>query len=122
MPRKARFKGGPIWLNSGGQGPDDYLLKPVEGGRWTYVIFRWGRNFRWSPEGNIEDTETAQANVKADKAALDKIMPIKQICVPDNATRYRKMKERGSVPTMSAAEFWEKYKDKPVVRYWRPGW
>jgi len=43
-----KFEGGPIQLNSGGFGPDDYLLKPIKGGRWTKVIFRWGRNFTGS--------------------------------------------------------------------------
>jgi len=122
MPRKARFKGGPVWLNSGGSGPDDYLLKPIEGGRWTYVIFRFGRNFRWSQDGRIENLKEAQANGAADKEVMDHIFPIKQICVPDNAARYRRMKERGSVPTMNATEFWERYKDKLVVQYWRSGW
>jgi len=100
-----RFKGGPTHLNCGGTGPDDYLLKPIKGGRWTLITFRWGRN--WTG-----DNEAAQA----DRDAMKKIFPVQQICVPDNAKRLAKMKASSNVPTMHASEFWQKYKDKPTVR------
>lgn len=114
--RLVQFKGGPVQLNSGGQGPDDYLLKPLQGGLWTLVIFRFGRNFRWSPEGQVEDLKVAQANGEADREALNLILPVQRVCVPDNARRFQRMKERGSYPVMSATEFVEKYKDSPFVR------
>lgn len=94
-----KFKGGPVWLNSGGQGPDDYLLKPIKGGRWTCVIFRWGRNWTGSKEAADND-----------KAAMEKIMPVLQWeCVPDNWERWQEMKRKGPVPTMNATEFLERY-------------
>lgn len=100
-----KFKGGPVALNSGGQGPDDFMLKPVQGGRWTLVIFRWGRNW----QGRKVGLETARCEAEADKEAMKKIFPVQQVCVPDNARRYRRMRDRGIVPTLSATEFWEKY-------------
>jgi len=94
MRKEIKFKGGPIALNSGGFGPDDYLLKPIKGGRWTLVIFRWGRN--WTG-----DKEAANS----DRDAMKKVFPLQQICIPDNARRFARMKERGNVPTMNATEF-----------------
>ena len=86
--------------NSGGKGPDDYLLKPIVGGRWTLVKFRWGRNFT----GDVSVAER-------DKDAMERIFPIQQICVPDMAARYYNMKKRGKVPTMGASEFLAKYEE-----------
>lgn len=51
---------------------------------------------------------------EADQAAWKKIVPVQQICVGDNYTRWRRMKEKGPVPTMYAAEFWAKYGGDPV--------
>ena len=105
VERVFRFKGGPVALNSGGMGPDDCLLKSIQGGKWTLVVFRWGRNWR----GREIGIEAAQHEARVDKEAAEKIFPVQQICVPDNARRLWKMRNRGNVPTMSATEFWEKY-------------
>lgn len=105
MTRNILFKGGPVALNSGGQGPDDFLLKPLHGGRWTLVIFHWGRNWR----GREIGMDAARQEGEADQAAMKKVFPVQQVCVPDNARRLRKMRDRGSVPRMSGVEFWDKY-------------
>lgn len=112
---KARFKGGPILLNSGGRGPDDYLLKPIKWGRWTLVIFRFGRNFQQRAGG------LGSRQAQDDQRAMEYIFPIQEICVPDNWERYtrmlRKLREgKGGLPQMGAAEFWAKYKDYPLAR------
>lgn len=98
-----RFKGGPIFQNSGGMGPDDYLLKPVKGGRWYKVIFRWGRHWTGQKKAAVEDRE-----------AMKNIFPIQRICVSDMAQRAQRMEREGKLVTLTAAEFWEKYKDKPL--------
>ena len=99
----AKFKGGPIYQNSGGFGPDDYLLKPIKGGRWTRVNFLYGRN-------STGDRDIAIA----ERFALNDIFPIMQYCVSDNAQRWERGKDR--IPVMSGTEFWEKYKD---AQNWR---
>ncbi len=43
--RQPWVEGGPIFMNSGGSGPDDYLLRPIGKRQWIKVIFRWGRNY-----------------------------------------------------------------------------
>lgn len=104
MTQKRRlFKGGPPWLNSGGRGPDDYVLKPIEGGQWHVVIFRWGRNWTGSKEA-----------VDSDKEAMDKIFPVVQIHTAANATVYGRLKKSGRLEkmTISATDFWEKYGDE----------
>ena len=106
MTSKRKFKGGAIFLNSGGRGPDDYLIKPVVGGRWTLVIFRWGRNWQGKELG-IED---ARAAADSDRAAMEAIFPLQRVCIPDNAARLTTMRKRGHVPTMNATEFLDKYK------------
>lgn len=103
--RTFKFKGGPVALNSGGTGPDDYLLKPIQGGRWTLVVFRWGRNWR----GREVGLATARREAETDKEAMKKIFPARHVCVSDNARRLRKMRDRGNVPRMSGTEFWAAY-------------
>ena len=92
--KTVKIKGGPPFLNSGGTGPDDYLLKPVKGGRWTLVIIR---------------ADATREMYKADMAAMKAMFPIEQICVPDMARQLARMKKRGDVPTMSMSEFYQKY-------------
>lgn len=104
---KARFKGGPIYLNSGGRGPDDYLLKPIKGGRWTLVIFRFGRNF--------QEGERGSRNAEEDQEAMKRIFPVQQVCVPDCWERYMRMREKGNLPQMGGAGFWARYRDYPLV-------
>jgi hypothetical protein len=105
MSELYRFKGGKIFLNSGGQGPDDYMLKPTKGGRWTRVIFRWGRH--WTGD---------KVAMESDRTAMEKILPVPHMCVQDCRAWYEWHKSRGSLVTMNATEFWEKYKDYPEVR------
>lgn len=105
MSKRITIKGGPPFLNSGGIGPDDYLLKPIKGGRWTLVIIRAGRHW----QGKEVRREKARAMYDADMAAMKAMFPIQQICVPDMARRLARMKKRGDVPTMSMAEFYQKY-------------
>ena len=96
-----KFKGGPIFLNSGGIGPDDYLFKPIRGGRSTLVVFRWGRNFT----GDVAEAE-------ADREAAKTIHKFnQQICVPDMARRYQLMRAKhgDDIPTMSGIEFLARY-------------
>ena len=95
-----RFKGGPIALNSGGMGPDNYLIKPVKGGWWTLVIFRWGRN--WTGDNEIAER---------DREAMKEMFPLEQVCVPDNAKQYWGMKQKGNVPSMGASDFLDKYRE-----------
>lgn len=102
MTKKLKFKGGPIGLNSGGRGPDDYLIKPIKGGRWTLVVFKYGRNF-------TGDKAQAEAELEAAKV-IHKLN--QQICVLDMARRHQLMKARGDVPTMSGTEFLTKYGGK----------
>lgn len=93
-----KFKGGPTFLNSGGFGPDDLMIKPIEGGRWVLVIFRWGRHFT----GNKADAES-------DRAARKSIGQIQPVHTAANYERWRKARERGTLVTMNATEFWQKY-------------
>ena len=90
------FKGGPIFLNSGGMGPDDYLIKPAKGGRWVRVIFRWGRNYDGVPE-----------HAEADKLAAKSIFPLVHVATGDNAKRWAGGK--GTIQTMNAEEFVSKH-------------
>lgn len=101
---KNKFKGGPVLLNSGGFGPDDWLLKTVEGGRWTLVIFRWGRHWRGREIGE----DAADRLSETDREALLAILHagVERVCVGDLAQRLEKMR---NVPTLGAAEFWRKY-------------
>lgn len=87
-----RFKGGPIFLNSGGTGPDDYLVKPIHGGRWTRVIVRSGRNF-------TGDREAAAS----DRAAWATILPLEHVCTSDNWRRWNA--SAGRIPTMNATDY-----------------
>jgi len=107
---KKVFRGGPVFLNSGGQGPDDWLIKPIEGGRWTLVVFRWGRNWAGRQVGLGKAAEFA----KSDKVAMIAMyaVGIDRVCVGDLARRFQQMKKRGVVPKMCATEFWQKYQDK----------
>lgn len=101
MPGKKMFKGGPVALNSGGYGPDDYLIRSVHprNSRWTLVIFRWGRNWTGCKEA-----------AESDRTAMKEILSrTEQTCVSDNARQFAKMKERGNVPTMDGSAFWAKY-------------
>ena len=94
---KHAFKGGPIFLNSGGSGPDDYLIKPVKGGRWHRVIARYGRHFTGSKEA-----------VAQDQAAMKKVLRVtKQICTGDNARRWQRGKDY--IPTLCWSGFLAKY-------------
>ena len=102
-----KFKGGPIYLNSGGQGPDDYLLKPVKGGRWTLVIFRWGRNWTGREVGKDEANRLAQLDHEAMKEILSSC---ERLCVPDMGGRYQRMRKQDKVTPMPATEFLIKYK------------
>lgn len=99
MATKHKFKGGPVGLNSGGRGPDDYLLKPIKGGRWTLVVFRWGRNFTGDKAEAATDLEAAKTIHRLNQ----------QVCVPEMARRYQLMQTKGSIPTMSGVEFLERY-------------
>ena len=104
--KEPKFKGGPIFLNSGGTGPDDYLLKPIRGGRWHRVICRYGRHYQ-------NDQDAAEA----DRKAFENIMRagVEHMAVGDNAIRWRKMLDgdvaRTDVLTVNASEFWETYRD-----------
>jgi len=99
MATKHEFKGGPVGLNSGGRGPDDYLLKPIKGGRWTLVIFQYGRNSTGDKANSYAELEAAKVIHKLNQ----------QICVPDMARRYQLMRAKGNVPTMSGVGFLERY-------------
>ena len=110
------FKGGPIRLHSGGMGPDDYLLKPIKGGRWHVVKFRWGRNFL----GRQIGVKAARRIAEADRAAMTEIFPIEQICVSDVQRLLERLERENAygVPDIGAAEFWEKYQDCDTKRLW----
>lgn len=55
------FKGGPTYLNSGGAGPDDYLIKPERGGRWHLVKFGFGRHYEKDGPDPLQELETLRA-------------------------------------------------------------
>lgn len=94
-----RFKGGPIFLNSGGSGPDDYLMKPIKGGRWCRVIARWGRHF------------TNKGDSVKDGDAMQKVLhATRQICVGDNARQWDRGK--GHIPTLCWSDFLAKYSER----------
>lgn len=102
-----RFKGGPVLLHSGGTGPDDWLIKPIAGGRWTLVLFRWGRNWTGREVGKDEANRLAEADREAMIAMYH--AGISRVCVGDLAQRLARMHRRGPVPTVGAAEFWQKH-------------
>lgn len=116
-----KFMGGPIFMNSGGQGPDDYLLKPVVGGHWVKVIFRFGRNFGVTIEDGriVKPKEPIRPGTPAslasqlvaaeDRRAMDRIFPVEQVCVPDNARRAAKLANSNRLVTMAAYDFIQKY-------------
>jgi hypothetical protein len=110
-----KFEGGPIFLNSGGQGPDDYLLRRVGTRKWFKVIFRFGRNFgaeivdgkiikHAMIPGTIESSVARLISI-ADRNAMDGIFPVKQIDVGTCGTTERKLRESGKLITVTADDF-----------------
>ncbi len=106
-----KFEGGPIFQNSGGTGPDDYLLRKIGTSRWYEVQCRWGRHFTWKYGEDRTGLQRARDNADSDKAALDRVMrQTRRICVGDNATRYYRLREKGKAPEiLSFAEFAERF-------------
>lgn len=109
-------EGGPIFMNSGGSGPDDYLLRPIGKRQWIKVIFRWGRNYgRQIRNGQVvhdalvrprtPEALLATASAEADKAAMALIFPVRGVCVSDCAKRERRARAAGRLVTMTASEF-----------------
>jgi hypothetical protein len=98
-----KYEGGPVALNSGGFGPDDYLLKRVgERGGWVLVQFRWGRHF----QGKELGLEAARRVAELDEKAMRVIFPLaRQVCVGDCARRLEKMWKAGRAKRMWAADF-----------------
>jgi len=88
------LKGGPIFLNSGGLGPDDYLLKAVDGGRWVRVIRRSGRHFDGDRQHALDD-HGAWAQI------AQRIR--ERVCTSDNAKRYNATKTK--IQTIDASAF-----------------
>lgn len=127
--RGVRFEGGPVFLNSGGTGPDDYLLRPIGKSKWVLVICRWGRNFGWGnerynvnvsiaavhkdPDALAIVDEATKASL-SDRVAFSEILPVRHKGVMMEKTR--KLRESGKLVTMSATEFWETYKNSPVFK------
>lgn len=92
--KKFQFEGGPIFLNSGGTGPDDYLVRKIGTKKWVLVIMRFGRNF-------TGDREAAQL----DYSLLKDFFPLRHISVPENYERYHRLKAAGKLVMVSLAEF-----------------
>jgi hypothetical protein len=88
-----KIKGGPIAMNQGGFGPDDYVLKPTEGGRWVRVIRRTGRHF--------VDRQSAIADIEAWAEIARRISD--HMCVADSARVYER--RRDTIRTVNASEF-----------------
>lgn len=116
MPKSAfLFEGGPVFQNSGGMGPDDYLLRPIGTRQWVKVIFRFGRNFgaevvdgklfKTTVRPNTPESVHAQLNAKIDRMAMDYILPIKAIHVGRNAANERRLRESGKLRIMTAEDF-----------------
>lgn len=113
-------EGGPIFMNSGGSGPDDYLLRPIDTRQWTKVIFRWGRNYgRAVRNGQVvhdavvrphtPEAAAATEATEADRAAMARIFPVRSVCVGDCAKRERRLREAGRLVVMDATTFVAKY-------------
>lgn len=115
MPKPIIFEGGPIFQNSGGMGPDDYLLRPIGSRQWTKVIFRFGRHFgaeiangkliEHTIVPNTPESLIAVTNSKLDQMARCYIFPVRQIHVGRNAATERKLLAAGRLIVMSAEEF-----------------
>lgn len=118
MPKSAfLFEGGPVFQNSGGMGPDDYLLRPIGTRQWVKVIFRFGRNFGVQIVDNqivrpkdpimphTPESTSAQVVAKYDRMAMDYIFPIRDIHVGHNAANERRLRESGRLKVMSAEEY-----------------
>lgn len=85
-------------MNSGGSGPDDYLIRKNPRGKWTRVIFRWGRNGKLATN--------PKADYESDHAAMEWIFKdMDKVCVPDQYARFRKLEQSGRLVTMNATEF-----------------
>jgi hypothetical protein len=121
MDKKPRFEGGPIFLNSGGQGPDDYLLRKIGTRKWFKVIFRFGRNFgaeitdgkvsKRIVRPNTLSSTLAQSIAHADRNAMDHIFPILQIDVSTCGAKERMLRESGKLVTMTAEDFLGAFRD-----------
>jgi hypothetical protein len=73
MASQKVFKGGPTYLNSGGTGPDDYLIKPEKGGRWHLVKFGFGRHYKAGGPDPVQE-----------KARMAEILRrTRLICIPE---------------------------------------
>jgi hypothetical protein len=89
-----RFKGGVIQLNSGGSGPDDYLIRALPSGRYVKVIFRCGRHW------------TNKVDFESDKASLSWVLrQCERTAVSDNANRAARLIKAGKLVTKSFTEF-----------------
>lgn len=99
MKNRPYFEGGPMALNSGGMGPDDYMLRKQDTRRWYFVVFEFGRNFTGDREVAIKEFAALKWLLKNHKHR----------CVPDNAKRYSIQKAKGTLITMSGREFARKY-------------
>ena len=89
-----RFKGGVIQLNSGGSGPDDYLIRALPSGKWIKVIWRYGRH------------STNQADYESDKLCIAWVLgQCERTAVSDNANRAARLIKSGKLVTKSFTEF-----------------
>lgn len=78
-------------------GPDDFLIKPIKGGRWHRVIARYGRHFTGSKEAVTQDLD-----------AMSKVLRTnKRIHTGANARRWDKGKDY--IPTLCWSDFLAKY-------------
>ena len=92
------LKFGPIALNCGGFGPDDYAMRlDKPGARWVKVIFRWGRNAAHLPDGTVDRNA-----VNLDRSAMRWLFAdARQVCVGDAA----KAVSRRGIKVMNAGDY-----------------
>ena len=98
-PKDRKFEGGSPWLNSGGTGPDDYVIRQKGERKWTYLVFRCGRNF-WLSGYDVKLADK-------DRRAMKWLLPqIERKCTSDCYAIYHRMLN-GHIEKVGASDFCE---------------